>query len=245
MTYRKQYLTVIVTEIIDIGNVEHITYGIFQGSVLDGSLIVSQSSVIYKYEPNFTNRVFLARSPFPISFDYDFERDILYWSDLKTRQVQAIEPSSLQTRIILTRQNDWMPNSIALDPFNQKLYVLDSFSGTVNIFDLMMNNHATVIGVNVVDAVRIDIDPYAGYLFVLDSYQVSTSSWINYLGRKFLSLSLIRLKLFLYLQNKSLICFFLLYVDYIFSFIHDNIIFHYIYNLLCFKLEQRFCLLIL
>ncbi|XP_011499380.1 PREDICTED: low-density lipoprotein receptor-related protein 2-like [Ceratosolen solmsi marchali] len=128
--------------------------------------------MILKYDPDFTNRELLARSPLPISLDYDLNTDVLYWSDLNNRQVNTIAPEVLQPKLIIDKQGSWMPNSIALDPFDHKLYVLDSFSGTVHLWDIVRNNHAIVIGLNVVEIVKIDIDAYEGYLFLLDKYTI-------------------------------------------------------------------------
>lgn len=112
--------------------------------------------------------------------DYHYTRNILFWSDTKTRKVHS-QPlrgtpmpffPHMQTSDI-TLPGTWHPVALAVDWVGDKLYVADAIGQKIDVFELDGRWHAIVLGSNLTNPSDIALDPLVGYMFVADSSQVS------------------------------------------------------------------------
>ncbi|KAJ8664776.1 hypothetical protein QAD02_006438 [Eretmocerus hayati] len=142
-------------------------------SGLYNHLVISEKDEILKIDTNGNSRILLTNSPHAISLDYDYENDDLYWSDLETRSIRVMDNTSdVKTVRSVTKQKSWLPISIAIESITKKLYVAEKFSDTVRVFDLKEGYQGIVIGTGLIGIRDVELDPYAGYLFVLDEFQI-------------------------------------------------------------------------
>ncbi|KAJ8664536.1 hypothetical protein QAD02_006198 [Eretmocerus hayati] len=142
--------------------------------ILDDHLLFADKNIIWTVNVHTRIHKAIATSPQATSLVYDYERSILYWSDLLSGEVNSLNIKSLDSiGTVITEQHDWIPQSIALDSITQKLYVAERTSNTIRIFDLIRGYEGILAGANFTDIRVIDIDPYEGYLFVLDKYEIT------------------------------------------------------------------------
>ncbi|RXG68268.1 Low-density lipoprotein receptor-related protein 2 [Armadillidium vulgare] len=104
--------------------------------------------------------------------DYHFKKNLLYWSDKETRKIysQKIfdkEVTSSETTLILP--GSLTPGAIAIDFIANNIYVVDILGEKIDVFVLGGDYHAIVLSNNVSHPQDISLDPYLGYMFVVDS----------------------------------------------------------------------------
>lgn len=145
---------------------------------LNGNLILAEMGSIVKVDASGQNREMLTNSVHqPISLDFDYQRGILYWVDLEKAEIYALDEGASKPRLVVHKQKQWLPFSLAVDSVTEKLYVGDGFSGTVRIFDLKNEKiEGIAVGKDLNEVRSVGIDVNAGYLFVNDKYQVSLES---------------------------------------------------------------------
>ncbi|XP_075155675.1 low-density lipoprotein receptor-related protein megalin [Haematobia irritans] len=106
---------------------------------------------------------------------YHYQRNTLYWSDIKTRKVQSLPLdvfSSAIQPLDLTLPGTWAPVALAVDWVGDKIYVADLVGQKIDVFELSGNWHAVVLGSNLTGPADLALDPTAGLMFVADGGQV-------------------------------------------------------------------------
>lgn len=104
---------------------------------------------------------------------YHYNRNLLFWSDLKTRKVQSQSLNNgnfMGTE--LTLPGTWAPVALAVDWIGDKLYVADFVGQKIDIFELDGKWHAVVLGSNLTSPADLALDPTVGLMFVADGGQV-------------------------------------------------------------------------
>lgn len=111
--------------------------------------------------------------------DFHYDKNLLFWSDIKTRKVhsQQLRPYSSAISELpsqeITLPGTWSPVAIAIDWIGDKLYVADSVGQKIDVFELDGRWHAVVLGSNLTSPADIAVDSTSGLMFVADSSQVS------------------------------------------------------------------------
>lgn len=104
---------------------------------------------------------------------YHHSRNLLFWSDVKTRRVQSMPLHEGSVAAIeISLPGTWAPVALAVDWIGDKLYVADLIGQKVDVFELDNKWHAVVLGSNLTSPSDIALDPTAGLLFVADGGQV-------------------------------------------------------------------------
>lgn len=104
---------------------------------------------------------------------FHHERNLLFWSDIKTRNVQSqpLHEGGFGGNDI-TLPGTWAPVALAVDWVGDKLYVADFVGQKVDVFELDGRWHAVVLGSNLTSPADIALDPTSGLMFVADGGQV-------------------------------------------------------------------------
>lgn len=122
------------------------------------------------------NRRIIANTTGASGIDYLYSRNLLFWSDMKTRKVHSQSLNSLTTdalpKVDISMAGSWGPVAIAVDWVGDKLYVADSIVQKVDVFELDGRFHGIVVGSNLTSPADIALDPTRGFLFIADSKQV-------------------------------------------------------------------------
>lgn len=103
----------------------------------------------------------------------DYVNGEIFYCDSQTRRVYSYNLNEKKEKIVIKEQKNWLPISLAIDStsHDRRIYVAEGISDTVQIFvngsleQIVVGNHASKLK-------KIVLDPYEGYLFVLDEYQV-------------------------------------------------------------------------
>lgn len=104
---------------------------------------------------------------------FHYERNLLFWSDIKTRKVQSLPLNNgAFAGSDLTLPGTWSPGALAVDWIGDKLYVADLVGQKVDVFELDGRWHAVVLGSNLTNPADIALDPTSGLMFVADGGQV-------------------------------------------------------------------------
>lgn len=105
---------------------------------------------------------------------YHSARNLLFWSDIKTRKVQSIRLTGENTESIidLSLPGTWAPVALAIDWIGDKLYVADLIGQKIDVFELDNRWHAVVLGSNLTSPADLALDPTSGLMFVADGGQV-------------------------------------------------------------------------
>lgn len=104
---------------------------------------------------------------------YHSHRNLLFWSDVKTRKVtsQPLNEGGYGGAD-LTLPGTWAPVALAVDWIGDKLYVADFVGQKVDVFELDGRWHAVVLGSNLTSPADLALDPTSGLMFVADGGQV-------------------------------------------------------------------------
>lgn len=105
---------------------------------------------------------------------YHDSRNLLFWSDIKTRKVQsmALTEGGGFIGTDLSLPGTWAPVALAVDWIGDKLYVADFIGQKVDVFELDNKWHAVVLGSNLTSPADLALDPTSGLMFVADGGQV-------------------------------------------------------------------------
>lgn len=122
--------------------------------------------------------VLVANTTAASGLDFHYQKNILYWSDTKTRKIHyqtllenskvIIQPSSNEISLAST----WSPVALAVDWVGDKLYVADAVGQKIDLFEWDGRHHAIVLSTNLTSPADIALDPTVGYMFIADSNQV-------------------------------------------------------------------------
>lgn len=104
---------------------------------------------------------------------FHYSRNLLFWSDIKTRKVQSqpLNDGGFGGSD-LTLPGTWAPVALAVDWIGDKLYVADFVGQKVDVFELDGRWHAVVLGSNLTSPADLALDPTSGLMFVADGGQV-------------------------------------------------------------------------
>ncbi|XP_028170493.1 low-density lipoprotein receptor-related protein 2-like [Ostrinia furnacalis] len=119
----------------------------------------------------------LANASAAAGLDFHYKKNLLFWSDLKTRKIhsqQLSAPAGLNSYAgaAITVAGSWAPTALAVDWVGDKLYVADAVGQKIDVFELDGRWHAVVLGSNLTSPADIALDPTVGFMFVADSSQI-------------------------------------------------------------------------
>lgn len=142
----------------------------------DNHLLLIEDGLISKVDLNGKNQEIGLKTP-KISgkfngFDYSYARKSLYWSNFKTGQIWRLRDGESEPEPALPTQRQWFPCQLKVDDPSNKMYVVDCWSNTINIFDMKTGDRAVLLSKNFTEIKAFEVDSSAGYLFVVDRYQV-------------------------------------------------------------------------
>ena len=106
--------------------------------------------------------------------DYHLGKNLLFWIDAEKREIhsQSLNVNSTDARVIFKQQGNWQPVALAVDFIADKVYVADVAGEKVDVFELDGRYHSIAIGTDLVRLLDIKVDPYEGYLFILDGFRI-------------------------------------------------------------------------
>ncbi|KAL7294867.1 hypothetical protein TKK_0011791 [Trichogramma kaykai] len=155
-------------------------------------LLVAQERAIWRVLPssNSDEKTLIANTTGASGLDFHLERNLLFWSDVKTRKIhsqplKANVPLRISGSIVeqivgsadhldpdISQPGSWSPVALAVDFVGDKLYVVDSVVQKIDVFELSGRYHGIVLGSNLTSPADIALDPLVGLMFIADSKQV-------------------------------------------------------------------------
>lgn len=161
-------------------------------------LYFAHDKSIFVLNPSGSNVKVVVNTTGASGLDFHYNRNILYWSDVKTKRVSrknvvgngllngsdfqihsqplknAAGFSQIEREIALP--GTWLPVAIAVDWVGDKLYVADAIGQKIDLFELVpalgKPRHAIVLSSNLTNPADIALDPSVGLMFIADSSQV-------------------------------------------------------------------------
>lgn len=138
-------------------------------------LLLAQERAVWRLSATGEDRRIIANTTGASGVDYLHSRNLLFWSDMKTRKVHSESlnlGSDVPPKVDISMAGSWGPVSIAVDWIGDKLYVADSIVQKVDVFELDGRYHGIVVGSNLTSPADIALDPTRGLMFIADSKQV-------------------------------------------------------------------------
>ena len=138
---------------------------------LNGSLqlFFAYDRSVWRMDGEGKNKKLVANTTGASGLDFHYSKDLLFWSDTKTRKVH-VQPllgeastalsDAVNTDIMLP--GTWSPVAIAVDWIGDKLYVADSIGLKIDVFEFDNRWHAIVLGSNLTAPADIALDPTVG-----------------------------------------------------------------------------------
>ncbi|KAJ0178036.1 hypothetical protein K1T71_005859 [Dendrolimus kikuchii] len=147
------------------------------GAAAAPSLVLAHAGAVLRMDLHGRAPHHLANATAAAGLDYHYRRNLLFWSDLKTRKIhsqQLSAPAGLSNYAghDITVAGSWAPVAIAVDWVGDKLYVADAIGQKIDVFELDGRWHAVVLGSNLTNPADLALDPTLGYMFVADSSQI-------------------------------------------------------------------------
>lgn len=112
------------------------------------------------------------------SYEYSHAQKSLYWGDFgdfDAAKIWKLRDGESEPELAVPNQGRWLPCKIKVDDLTNKMYVLDCWSSSINIFDLDTGDQAVVLAKNFTEIRTFEMDSTAGYLFIVDKYKVHNS----------------------------------------------------------------------
>lgn len=138
-------------------------------------LIIAHDRAIVRMSAHGGDPRVLANATAASGVAFHYQRNTLYWSDIKTRKVQSIPLDVFNGAISpldLTLPGTWAPVALAVDWVGDKIYVADLIGQKIDVFELSGHWHAVVLGSNLTSPADLALDPTSGLMFVADGGQV-------------------------------------------------------------------------
>ncbi|XP_043497943.1 low-density lipoprotein receptor-related protein 2 isoform X2 [Polistes fuscatus] len=137
-------------------------------------LLVAQDRAIWRMSANGQDPRIVANTTGASGVDYLYSRNLLFWSDTKTRKVhsESLNGNMATSALDIYLPVSWGPVSIAVDWIGEKLYIVDSVVQKIDVFELDGRYHGIVLGSNLTSPSDIALDPTVGLMFIADSRQV-------------------------------------------------------------------------
>ncbi|XKL63596.1 hypothetical protein PGB90_005960 [Kerria lacca] len=147
------------------------------------SVYFAHDRSILKMDSHGQNQMVLANGSSVSGLDYHYNKNFLFWIDVKTKKVHCqdlIEPpvsSLLNMDHFIPKREFVLPSSsspiaLAVDWIGNKLYVVDSLGQKIDVFEFDGYFHAIVMGSNLTNPTDLALDPISGLMFVADSNQI-------------------------------------------------------------------------
>nr|XP_049706722.1 low-density lipoprotein receptor-related protein 2 isoform X3 [Helicoverpa armigera] len=145
------------------------------------ALLLAHAAAVLRMDLHGRAPVHVANATAAAGLDYHYRKNLLFWSDLKTRKIHsqplsmggpAGSGSSLGSGTDITVAGSWAPVALAVDWVGDKLYVADAIGQKVDVFELDGRWHAVVLGSNLTSPADLALDPTLGLMFVADSSQI-------------------------------------------------------------------------
>ncbi|VVD04124.1 unnamed protein product [Leptidea sinapis] len=146
-------------------------------SSVGGALVLAHEKGLLRLDLERKTPTTLANATSAAGLDYHYRRNLLFWSDLKTRKIHSQQmnvPAGLSgySGSDIGVAGSWSPVALAVDWVGDKLYVADSLGQKIDVFELDGRWHAVVLGSNLTSPADIALDPTLGLMFVADSTQI-------------------------------------------------------------------------
>lgn len=137
-------------------------------------LLVAQERAVWRMSPTGEDRSIVANTTGASGVDYLYSKDLLFWSDVKTRKVhsQPLNGKDTGSNVDISLASSWTPVAVSVDWIGEKLYVVDSAVPKVDVFELDGRYHGIALGSNLTNPADIGLDPTVGLMFVADGKQV-------------------------------------------------------------------------
>lgn len=138
-------------------------------------LIFAHDRAIVRLSTHQDNARSIANATGASGVAFHYARNLLFWSDIKTRKVQSQSLDEFGSTIIgsdLTLPGTWAPVALAVDWIGDKIYVADFVGQKIDVFELNGRWHAVVLGSNLTSPADLALDPTSGLMFVADGGQV-------------------------------------------------------------------------
>ncbi|XP_048506028.1 low-density lipoprotein receptor-related protein 2 isoform X2 [Athalia rosae] len=138
-------------------------------------ILLAQDRTISRMPATGEDRKIIANTTGASGVDYLYSKDLLFWSDVKTRKVhsQPLNDDNQENRgADISLPGTWAPVAIAIDWIGEKLYVTDSVGQKIDVFELDGRYHGIAVGSNLTSPADIALDPTVGVMFIADSKQV-------------------------------------------------------------------------
>lgn len=141
------------------------------------SLLLAHAGAVLRMDVHGRSATPLANATQAAGLDFHYRRNLLFWSDLKTRKIHAQQlniPAGLNsyTGTDITVAGSWAPVALAVDWVGDKLYVADAIGQKIDVFELDGRFHAVVLGSNLTNPADLALDPTLGLMFIADSSQI-------------------------------------------------------------------------
>ncbi|CAH1397949.1 unnamed protein product [Nezara viridula] len=128
--------------------------------------------------PDLSNVQLVANTTAASGLDFNYEKNILYWTDTKTKKIYyqtLVERSSAMMvggAQEISLPGTWSPVSVAVDWAGEKIYVVDAIGQKIDLFEWNGRYHVIVLSSNLTSPTDIALDSKVGYMFIADSNQV-------------------------------------------------------------------------
>ncbi|XP_037294723.1 LOW QUALITY PROTEIN: low-density lipoprotein receptor-related protein 2 [Manduca sexta] len=147
------------------------------GAASGAALVLAHAGAVLHMDLHGRAPVSLANATAAAGLDYHYRRNLLFWSDLKTRKIHSQHlsvPAGLNSYAgnDITVAGSWAPVALAVDWVGDKLYVADAVGQKIDVFELDGRLHAVVLGSNLTNPADLALDPTLGLMFVADSSQI-------------------------------------------------------------------------
>ncbi|XP_059057986.1 low-density lipoprotein receptor-related protein 2 [Achroia grisella] len=142
-----------------------------------GELLLAAERTLLRMDLHGRAPATLANATAAAGLDYHYKRNLLFWSDLKTRKIHS-QPLTVPAGVSSYAGSDisvagsWAPVALAVDWVGDKLYVADAIGQKVDVFELDGRWHAVVLGSNLTSPSDLALDPTLGFMFVADGSQI-------------------------------------------------------------------------
>lgn len=135
-------------------------------------LLVANDMGIWKITSNGSSHMLIEGNTPPSGVDYHYEKGRIFWTDSKQVYTKYLRDRNSYPTVVIQRRKTWQLTSIAIDFINDKIYVLDKVGLEVGIFELDGTNETYVLQQRLNNPKQIVVDPYNGYMFVVDIHKV-------------------------------------------------------------------------
>jgi len=103
-----------------------------------------------------------------VALDFDFDGGNIYWSEITSETIQRAEVKNGSDVEVIIKEDLSMPEGIAVDWINKKLYWTDSGTLRIEVADLNGENRLSLVQSGLLKPRAIAVHPFIGYMFWTD-----------------------------------------------------------------------------